>query len=503
MQIMARTAVRAVQQVLPGRSSDFGFIRRGAFPALVQPVAYAARPPYSVGHVTELHRIPDSPAERLAPSRRLFSVYATAAQPPCIEWRHDVGYPTAMTASSKTRQLPLVEFIPLMALITALDALSIDTVLPALPAMAADLAVTGANDMQLVVTMMFLGFALGQIAGGPMADGLGRKPAIYWGLALYILGSLIGMLATSFPVMLLARILQGAGASIPFVTMNALVRDLYEGAPMARIMSFIGTVFILVPMLGPLAGQGILLIATWRYIFLLYLGLAVPAALWFALRQPETLPPENRSPMSLARIGRTTLEVLRIPSARGYILCGGLLTGAFLGYLNSAQQIFQDTYGVGVHFVLYFSTLAFSIGVALLLNGTLVERIGMRALSYGALAVLTGLAVLFLPVVIASSGVPPLWATMAYLLASFLFVGVLFGNLNALAMEPLGHIAGIGAAVVGFTSTLIGVAAGALVGRAYDGGITPLVTGFAVLNGLALLAMYWGERPRAALAGKN
>lgn len=392
------------------------------------------------------------------------------------------------------RQLHLAEFIPLMAFITALDALSTDSMLPALSQMAHEFGVHGGNDIQLVISTMFVGFALGQIAGGPMADGLGRKPAIYWGMALFVLGSLVGMLAASFQAMLLARFLQGVGAAIPFVTMNALVRDLYAGEPMARIMSFIGTVFILVPIIGPLAGQGILLVASWRYIFLLFLGLAIPVTLWFAIRQPETLPREKRSAMSVARIVTTTAEVLRIAPARGYILCGGLITGIIFSYLNSAQQIFQDTYLVGTYFVLYFSSLALSIGVALLLNGTLVERLGMRPMSYGALSGFAGLAVIFLPVVIAFGGVPPLWAAMSYLLASFLLLGVLFGNINALAMEPLGHIAGIGAAVVGFLSTLIGVVAGAVVGRAYDGGITPLVTGFAILGGFALLAMYWGER---------
>jgi DHA1 family bicyclomycin/chloramphenicol resistance-like MFS transporter len=399
-----------------------------------------------------------------------------------------------------TKPLALVEFVPLMGLATALDALSIDSLLPAFPALAHDLNVASGNDIQLVISAMFLGMAFGQIVGGPLSDGYGRKPAIYLGLAFYMVGSLVGLLAPSFPVMLAARVLQGFGASIPVVVMTALVRDLYSGAPMARIMSFIGTVFILVPILAPLAGQGILLVASWRMIFALYLGLAVPALLWFMLRQPETLPPDRRLPISAARIGGAVLEVLRNGVARGYIFSTGFLFGAFLGYLNSAQQIFQVTYDVGVYFVLFFSTLAFSIGLSLWLNGTLVERFGMQRMTYVGMAGLAGLAILFLPVVIAMAGVPSFWMTLAYLLASFLFVGILFGNLNALAMEPLGHIAGVGAAVIGFSQLIIGLPIGALIGRAFDGTVLPLVAGFAVFGTLSLLAMRWAEARRPIVA---
>ena len=393
-----------------------------------------------------------------------------------------------------TKPLHIAEFIPLVALVTALDALSIDTIIPALPAIGAELGVSAGNDLQLLISLVFVGFAIGQLVGGPMADAWGRKPAIYFGLGLFIAGSLLGLVATSFPLLLAARLLQGIGASIPFTGTNALVRDLYEGAPMARIMSFIGTVFILVPMLAPLAGQGILMIATWREIFLLYLALAVPATIWFALRQPETLPRAKRVTMSFSHMARTTVEVFRIRHAAGYIICGGFVTGSFLAYLNTAQQMFQQTFGLGKEFVFYFSLLAFSVGLSLLINGTLVERVGMRRLTAMALAVIVAAAVVFLPFVIATSGVPPLWAMMAYLLVTFLCVGITFGNLNALAMEPLGHVAGIGASVVGFVSSLMGAVFGGLVGRAYDGGVTALVAGFAVLNIFALAAMWWGER---------
>ncbi|MBI2719232.1 MAG: multidrug effflux MFS transporter [Rhizobiales bacterium] len=410
--------------------------------------------------------------------------------------RAPLGYPPAVRTLAPQRRLALAEFVPLMAMITALDALSIDSLLPALPALGRDLGVTGANDAQLVVSAMFLGMAFGQIGGGPASDSFGRRPLIVWGLALFAVGSLIGMAAWNFPVMLAARLLQGFGASIPVVVMTALVRDLYEGAPMARIYSFIGGVFILVPILAPLAGQGILLVAGWRMVFLLYLALAGMAVAWFILRQPETLARDRRHPFSLSRISLATLEVLRHPVALGYILAGGFLFGPFLGYLSSAQQIFQTAYGAGVYFVLLFSSLAFSIGVALFVNGALVERFGMQRLTYLGLGGLAGAAILFLPVVLSFGGVPPLWLTMTYLVVSFLCVGILFGNLNALAMEPLGHIAGVGAAAVGFSQTVIGLPIGTFIGQAFDGTVIPLVSGFAVFATLSLVAMRWTEARR-------
>ena len=394
-------------------------------------------------------------------------------------------------------RLSAAEFIPLMAMATALDALSIDSLLPALPALGHDLGVSGGNDAQLVIAAIFFGVALGQLAGGPLSDGYGRRPVFIGGLLLYLVGSVFGLLAPDFTVMLAARVLQGIGASIPMVVSTALVRDQFEGAPMARIMSFIGAVFIIVPILAPLAGQGLLLIGNWRMIFALYLVLGVTVTIWFVLRQPETLAVNMLHGLSPSRIWLASCEVVRNRVARGYLLAGGFLFGAFVGYLNSAQQIFQEVYGAGVHFALFFSSLALTIGVALLLNGAMVERFGMQRLTFGASLGLSGCAIIFLPVVLAFGGVPPLVLTMAYLLASFLCVGVLFGNLNALAMEPLGHIAGVGAAIVGFAQSIIGLPVATAIGRAFNGTVTPLVTGFAIFATLCTGAIWWAERGRA------
>lgn len=398
------------------------------------------------------------------------------------------------------KQLSTVEFVPLMALLTAFDALSIDSMLPALADMGRDLGATGANDAQLIISMIFVGFAFGQIVGGPLSDSIGRKPAIYWGLAVYSAATILAILATSFPVMLAARVLQGFGCSIPLVVMSAMVRDLYAGAPMARIMSFIGSVFIIVPIIAPLLGQGILLIGHWRLIFAMLLMLIVPVTIWFAIRQPETLPPERRVPFRPAPILAAVRQVLSRRLVVGYIVAEGLLFGAFLGHLTSAQQIFQDIYDRGATFAFYFSGLALVIGIGLYGNGKVVERYGMQHMTTLGFAGLTATAVLFLPIAYGFAGVPPLWLYVSYLAITFIFAGILFGNINALAMEPLGEIAGVGAAVVGLATTFIGLPFGTAIGQSFNGTILPQVLGFALLGGLAWLAMIWAERQRHLLA---
>ena len=375
----------------------------------------------------------------------------------------------------------------------SLTALSIDAMLPALSQMGADLQVQNGNDRQLVISAIFLGLAIGQLFFGPLSDKTGRKPAIYAGLALFIVGSLISMFSISFPMMLIGRFLQGAGVSAPRAVGLALVRDRYEGRAMARVMSFVMTVFILVPMIAPMMGQTILLFSGWRTIFGSFVLLAIITLIWFALRMPETLAPENRAPFSLRRIVRATVEIIKIRPALGYTIIAGFVSGAHLGYLSSAQQVFQEQYGLGELFPIYFAIIALAIGSASFLNARLVMRFGMRSLVRWALLVILGLAVVVLGITLLSAGQPVLWFLMVYLMLTFFCVGILFGNNNALAMQPLGQVAGIGAAVVGSLSTFISVPLGTMIGRSYNGTILPLVAGMAILSGLSLVVVRWVE----------
>jgi DHA1 family bicyclomycin/chloramphenicol resistance-like MFS transporter len=385
------------------------------------------------------------------------------------------------------------EFVIIISLMMSLTALSIDAMLPALPQIGSDLGVQNANDRQLIVSVLFLGLAFGQLFFGPLSDRVGRKPTVYAGYALYIAGALLSVLAVSFPMMLVGRLSQGLGISAPRAVTLALVRDRYKGRAMARVMSFVSSVFILVPMIAPTLGQTILLFSGWRGIFGSFVLMALITLCWFALRLPETLAPEHRAPFSLRRIINATLEIARNRIAVGYTVSAGLVSGAFLGYLNSAQQIFQEQYALGKLFPLVFGIISLSIGLASLLNARLVMRFGMRFLVRRSLFVIIGLSILALGIVLPLGGQVPLWLFMAYIMVTFFCVGILFGNQNALAMEPLGHLAGIGAAVVGSLSTLISMPLGTIIGQSYNGTVLPLVVGMALLSGLSLLVVRWAE----------
>lgn len=398
-------------------------------------------------------------------------------------------------ASNKNPSSPsYLEFVVLVSLMMSLMALSIDAMLPALPQIGSDLYVQNPNSRQLVVSTIFLGVAIGQLFFGPLSDKTGRKPAMYMGYSLFIFGALLSAFANTFPMMLFGRLLQGLGISAPRAILLALVRDLYEGRLMARVMSFVMAVLLLIPMVAPTLGQAILLRAGWRSIFFSFVLIALLTITWFALRMPETLPPEKRNPFSPQRIINSSIEIIKIRPAFGYTLSAGLISGAFLGYLNSAQQIFQEHYALGERFPLFFAMIAFSIGVASFLNARLVLRFGMRFLVWWSLIAIVGLAALTLGIAILTSGQLPLWLLMTYLISTFFCVGILFGNQNSLAMEPLGHLAGIGAAIVGSFSTLISIPLGTLIGQSYNGTVVPLIIGVAVLSGLSLGVVRWTEK---------
>ena len=382
----------------------------------------------------------------------------------------------------------------MLAMMISILALSIDAILPALGQLGKDLNLENPNDAQLVLSAMFLGFAVGQIWAGPMSDSFGRKPIIYLGYFIFIAGCLISMVATEINLMLFGRFLQGLGAAAPRIVSIALVRDGYEGREMARIMSIVMAIFILVPAIAPAIGQGVMLIADWRSIFTLLLIMAIVAFVWFALRQPETLSMEDRRTFSLKNIISGVWEVMQFRIVTGYTIASGIIFGAFLGYLNSAQQIFQTTYQTGDLFAVYFGAAALAIGVASIFNSKVVIKLGMRYMTWRALLYMTAISSGFLVIVFLTDGVPNLWLFMTWLLLSFFCCGILFGNFNALAMEPIGHMAGLGAAVVGSLSTFISIPMGWAVGALYSGTVTPLIVGFTVFGIFSLLIIWWTER---------
>ncbi len=399
-----------------------------------------------------------------------------------------------MSKASTGPALRYGEFVPLVALLMALVALSIDAILPALPAIGHDLGAPRRNDVQFVVTAVLLGLGLGQIVFGPLSDGIGRKPSINTGLVLFMLGCVMSIFAHTFEVMIAGRILQGIGIAGPRIVTVALVRDQYEGRQMARLMSFAMAVFILIPTVAPVLGQGIQWLGGWRAIFAAFFIIAAFTFAWFSLRQPETLPSDLRRPLSPRVIGGAVMEVLRIRAALGYTVATGCVFAPFVAYLSSSQQIFQEAYRTGALFPAYFGALALAFGCASLVNGWLVMKYGMRKLSRMATVSMTLVSFVAWAMAFSFEGLPPLWLFMTYLLVVFLCIGLLFGNLNALAMEPLGHIAGVGAGVVASISTFISVPFGALVGQSFDGTMYALIAAFGVFGAGTYAAMRWAER---------
>jgi len=385
-----------------------------------------------------------------------------------------------------TKPLALPEFVVMLAMMISIVAMSIDAMLPALGDIGRDLGLDDPNKAQLVVSAMFLGFAIGQICAGPLSDSYGRKPVIYMGYLIFMTGCMISLNASDFNIMLVGRVLQGLGAAAPRIVSMAIVRDGYEGRAMARIMSIVMAIFILVPAIAPAIGQAILAIGNWRSIFTMLLAMALIAFVWFAARQPETLSVQNRRKFSIHNIAGGIVETLSYRAVTGYTLASGIIFGAFLGYLSSAQQIFQETFNKGEWFAFYFGLAALAIGAASMFNSRVVMKLGMRYMTRRALVSLTIVSIFFLAFAWTEDGAHNFPVFMAWLLSAFFCVGILFGNFNALAMEPIGHMAGLGAAVVGSVSTFISLPIGWAIGAQFNGSILPLVLGFAFLACLAL-----------------
>lgn len=385
-----------------------------------------------------------------------------------------------------TKKLPLPEFIILMALMTSLLALSIDCMLPAFDEMSSDLNLKNAKDIQLIVSFMFLGLGIGKLFFGPIADGYGRRLVVFIGFGVYIAGCLISLFSQNLTIMLLGRFLQGFGVAGPANISMVLARDLYKGREMARIMSYIMAVFVLVPVLAPAIGLGIMSVSNWRVIFFVFLMTSIVILIWFFLRQAETLNVIDRKKTSIGSFFSAIKQVFKIKVTLLYMVVIGLTSGAFLGYLKTTQIIFEVQYGLGKMFPFYFASLAIAVGVASLVNGQIVRKFGMHLLSNLALYMIIVNSILLLLISMPYDGHPPLLILMGFLMINFFCMGILFGNLSSIAMEPIGHMAGMGAAVIGSFSTLLSVPIGIFIGYQYAGNIYSLLFGFGICSLLSL-----------------
>lgn len=385
------------------------------------------------------------------------------------------------------RDRPGAEFVALMALLFATIALSIDAMLPALPEIATALSPDAPNRAQLVVTSFVLGMGIGTLFAGPLSDRFGRRAVILAGMALYLGAALACWLAPSLEVLLAARLLQGLGAAAPRTVSMAIVRDLHSGTTMARLLSFVMMVFTLVPAIAPLMGQAVMALAGWQGIFLAYALFATLISGWFWARQPETLPPARRRPLSPATLVAATREVLSHRIVVLAILAQTLTLGMLFATLSSIQGIFALAHGEAARFPLWFGLIALLSMSGSLFNARFVRRVGMQRmlrLTYGAQAAVTGL---MLAVTLAGvlTGGAALGAQVLWFVGLFAMMGVTNGNLSAIAMEPLGHVAGLAASLISSIATVGSVLLAVPVGLAFDGSAVPLLAGVTVF---ALLA---------------
>ncbi len=402
------------------------------------------------------------------------------------------------TTGLPARQGPgFAETVALIAALMGLTALAIDTMLPALPAIGDSFGLAEANELQLVVFAYMVGFGIAQVVYGPLSDVWGRRPLVIAGLVILIVGAVVSAMATGFAGLLIARVLQGIGAAAARVIAVSIVRDRYAGREMARVMSFTMMVFMIVPVLAPTFGGLLLALAGWRSIFATMAALSVAVGLWFFIRMPETLHPEFRRALSV----RSILDAARIcvtnREAVGYSLAIGLLFAMLMGFIGSAEQILgSDGYRLGALFPAAFAAVAITGGIAAFVNSRLVRGWGMRRLSHGSHVIHTGLAAVFLAAAYLWNGLPPLWLFILMMVAMQFFFSIAISNYNALALDPLGEVAGTASSLIGAFTTLVGTVGGAVIGQAFDGTIVPLTTGYFGLSVLTLGIVFWTERGR-------
>lgn len=378
----------------------------------------------------------------------------------------------------KTRFAQL-EFIALMASLMSIVALSIDALLPALDIIGIAIQTSEIVDNQLLITMIFLGLGLGPLIFGPLSDSLGRKPVIFIGFLLFSFASLLCIFSENLTIMVVGRIAQGIGLSAPRTISIAMIRDKFSGNYMARVMSFVTVVFILVPIIAPALGKAILDQYNWQAIFYVQLLFTVIVCVWFWKRQPETLALSDRITFRGSLFINGVKELFRHKSTIGFTLISGFITGSFMVYLSTSQQIFETQYDLKEEFPYIFGLLAISIGSAIFLNGILVLRFGMKKLVTISLLAFFVISLLYI-VLFYQTPNPPILVLLAFFGMQFFTIGFLFGNLRALAMEPIGHIAGIGAAITGFLSTIMAVPISTFIGRFVIDTTLPIFIGFSI-----------------------
>lgn len=391
------------------------------------------------------------------------------------------------------------QFTALVALMMALNAIAIDTMLPALPAIGETLGIAQDNHRQLIITIYMLGFGAAQLFYGVLGDRFGRRPILIGAIAFYVAATMAAAFAPTFEVMLAARFVQGAGAAATRVLCIAIVRDCYAGRTMAKVMSLVFIVFLAAPMVAPALGQLVLALAHWRWIFIV-LGLFGAVILaWAAWKLPETLHEEDRLPIRLGRIADAFRTTLTTRQSIGYTLAMTVGFGGLMSFIVSAQQIFFDIFDAAAIFPLVFALIAVAMGISSFTNSRIVEKYGMRRVSHAAL--LCYIAVNVIHVAVVLFGHESIWTFSILQAGSMLFFGMMGSNFGALAMEPMGHIAGVASSVQGTISTIGAAIFGYLVGQQFNGSTTPFAIGVLTTGVLALAIILVVEKGRLFQAG--
>jgi len=386
-----------------------------------------------------------------------------------------------------------LEFIVLMASLMSIVALAIDAILPAMSAIGISINSLDSNSNQLLITMIFLGLGSGQLLFGPLSDSFGRKPMVYIGLSVFAVASIICVLSPSLEWMIFGRILQGIGLAAPRTIAIAIIRDMYKGDYMAKIMSFVTTFFILVPVVAPVMGKFILNHYNWRGIFYAQLVIAFVVCIWFWKRQPETLKPEHKVKFTKFVFINGLKELLKYKVSIAFTIVSGFISGAFIVYLSASQIIFENQYGLVNEFPYIFAGLAAGVGLSTFLNGSFVMRFGMWRLAF--LAILVFFLNSFCYVLFFwNSENPSLPILLVFMAIQFFTIGFIFGNLRAITMEPIGHIAGIGAAITGFISTVMAVPIANYIGSFVNETALPLFIGFSIFGFLSLSIFFYMKR---------
>jgi DHA1 family bicyclomycin/chloramphenicol resistance-like MFS transporter len=393
------------------------------------------------------------------------------------------------------KQTSQLEFIALMASLMAMVALSIDALLPSLNQIGIDIGFKNPSDGQLLITMIFLGLGIGQLVFGPLSDTYGRKKIIYLGFVVFCIASLICVLSESLEMMVVGRILQGIGLSAPRTISTSMIRDSYEGNYMAKIMSFVTVIFIIVPTIAPALGKFIADQYSWQAIFYVQLIFIALVWSWLGFRQPETLSKDKRIPFN----GRVFINGIKeVFSYRQTVACtaiSALITGSFMVYLSASQQVFQLQYGLVDEFPYIFASLALTVGGSTFFNGQLVMRYGMERLLKWALLAFAIISILYVALFYNTEN-PSLQILLTFFGLQFFCLGFIFGNLRALMMQPIGHIAGIGAAITGFIATLFSVPLGTFIGSFVETTALPMFIGFAFCGSFSVVIFILLKRLR-------